>query len=137
MLERLLIVTLLIAAGVAAYCAFRSWHVRRAQAAAPTDPILRESKPGVPTIVYFTTPGCVPCKTQQQPALQKLQERLGEQIHIVKIDAAEQPEAAERWGVFTAPTTFVVDGRGQVREVNHGVAGTDHLLRQIELAQAA
>jgi thiol-disulfide isomerase/thioredoxin len=137
MLERLLIVTLLLAVGVAAYGAFRAWHVRRAQAAAPTDPILREVKRGVPTIIYFTTPGCVPCRTQQQPALQRLQERLGEGIQIVRIDAAEQPEAAERWGVFTAPTTFIVDGQGQVKGVNHGVAGTDHLLRQLNLAQAA
>jgi thiol-disulfide isomerase/thioredoxin len=137
MLERLLIVTVLIAAGIAAYCAFRCWHIRRAQAAAPSDPILQATKPGVPTIIYFTTPGCVPCRTQQQPALQRLQERLGDAIQIVKIDAAEQPEAAERWGVFTAPTTFIVDGKGQVRGVNHGVAGTDHMLKQLDLANAA
>lgn len=135
MLERLLLVFALLALGALAYCAFRRYHVRSVAAHAATDPLLRDLKPDVPAIVYFTTPGCVPCKTQQSPALERLQAELGEAIQIVRVDASEDSAAAERWGVFSAPTTFVIDPRQQVRQVNHGVADTYTLLRQLEQAR--
>jgi thiol-disulfide isomerase/thioredoxin len=134
MAERLLIVVVLFALGAAAYCAFRCLHVRRAARSAATDPLLRDLKPGIPAVLYFTTPLCVPCRTQQQPALARLQAELGEAVQIVRVDAAEDPEAAARWGVFTAPTTFILDRRGQPRAVNHGVTETAQLRHQIEAA---
>jgi thioredoxin 1 len=97
-----------------------------------TDPVLRCLKPNVPAIVYFTTPTCVPCRTQQQPALARLQTELGDHVQIVSIDAAENPDIADRWGVFSAPTTFVLDSQGKPRQVNHGVADADKLRRQIQ-----
>jgi thioredoxin-like negative regulator of GroEL len=96
---------------------------------APLDPILQDTQRGIPTIVYFTTPGCVPCKTQQQPALARLKANSDQPIQIIQIDAAEQPEVAQRWGVMTAPTTFVLDAQGKPRAVNYGVAD-EHKLRQ-------
>ena len=132
MIERIILTMVFSAVAVLAYRAFSRYHVWRAAAGAITDPILSDLKPGVPAIVYFTTPMCVPCRTQQQPALTRLQTELGDNIQIVKIDATQDSAAADRWGVFSAPTTFVLDGYKHVREVNHGVADTPKLRRQID-----
>jgi thiol-disulfide isomerase/thioredoxin len=88
-------------------------------------------RPGTFVLVYFTTPACVPCKTVQRPAIQKLSTILGDGLQVLEIDASRQPEVANRWGVLSVPTTFVIDTRGQVRHINHGVARTDQLLMQI------
>jgi thioredoxin 1 len=93
---------------------------------------LETIRPGIPAILYFTTPTCVPCKTVQRPALAKLQERLGDSIQVIEIDAAAQPELANYWGVLSVPTTFIIDRRGKPRRVNHGVSGADKLKKQIE-----
>ena len=133
MIERVVVTLLLLAVGFVVYAGLRRYQVRRAASTASTDPILRDLKPNVPAIVYFTTPTCVPCRTQQQPALTLLQRELGDDhIQIVEIDATEYPDAADRWGVFSAPTTFVLDVHGTPRKVNHGVANTDKLKRQLQ-----
>jgi thioredoxin-like negative regulator of GroEL len=132
MIERLVVTLLLVAIGIVLYGGLRRYHVRRVTATVVADPILRNLKPNVPAIVYFTTPTCVPCRTQQQPALARLQTELGDHIQIVRIDAAEHPDVADRWGVFSAPTTFVLDSQGRPRQVNHGVADADKLRRQIQ-----
>ncbi len=133
MLERLLLVAVLAAAGLIIYRLYTRRHVQRV-ASAPRDLLLHGLREGVPTIVYFTTPQCMPCKTQQLPALQTLQTELGERLQVVRVDATEQPEAAERWGVFSVPTTFVLDRQGQAREVNYGVADAAKLRRQLQAA---
>ena len=133
MIERVVVAVLLLAVGFVVYGGLRRYQVRRVASNASTDPILRDLKPNIPTIVYFTTPTCVPCRTQQQPALMLLQRELGDDhIQIVEIDATEHPDAADRWGVFCAPTTFLLDARGEPREVNHGVADADKLKRQLQ-----
>jgi thiol-disulfide isomerase/thioredoxin len=88
------------------------------------------------TLLYFTAPGCVPCKTVQRPAIQRLLEQMGDALEVIEIDASAQPEMANQWGVMSVPTTFVIDAQGAPRYVNHGVATLDKLLRQInELKQ--
>lgn len=131
MVERLLIVLALAAVGVCLYrCVYRR-QMARARHIAPTDPLLQPFQPGVPAIVYFTTPFCVPCQTQQGPTIQRLQTELGERVQVFRIDASSDPAAAERWGVFSAPTTFILDGGGQPLAVNHGVADGETLRRQL------
>lgn len=88
-------------------------------------------QPGKPAILYFTTPSCRPCQTVQKPALRALQEQLGEQVHIIEVNAAEQQELACQWRVLSVPTTFVIDARGKTRFVNQGAAGLDQLLHQL------
>ena len=131
MLERLLITLFLLAVGTAVYYLFVHNQIRRTSVFAQTDPLLLALKPGVPIILYFTTPTCAPCQTQQTPALARLQSEMGDSVQIVRVDATEHPEDADRWGVFSAPTTFVIDASGHTRAINHGVADDHKLKRQL------
>ena len=88
-------------------------------------------RPGAFVLVYFTTPNCVPCKTVQRPAINRLSQILGERLQVLEIDASQQPEVASRWGVLSVPTTFVIGPGGDVRHVNHGVTRAEQLLMQI------
>ena len=132
MIERLGVAIVLLIIGFLAYQVLRRYHIRKTAATSSQDPILSNLKPGVPAIVYFTTPGCIPCVTQQQPALKRLQTQLGDEIQVIQIDASEHSEVADRWGVFSAPTTFILDNLKQVRDVNYGVADTPKLIRQLD-----
>ena len=88
--------------------------------------------PGIPTILYFTTPTCVACKTTQRPALVRLQERLGSSIQVIQVDASERSEVADYWGVLSVPTTFIIDPQGRPRRVNHGVTSAQKLEMQLK-----
>lgn len=137
MLERLIIAGLLIVVGSMGYLLYQRVHMMRLSQSAHIDPILSNVKTGISTIVYFTTPMCIPCKTQQQPTLSKLQTELGEDgVQIVQIDATQDPSAAERWGVMSAPTTFILDKSFQPKHINHGVADINKLKRQLGIIAA-
>ena len=88
--------------------------------------------PDKPVLVYFTTPDCVPCKTVQRPAIDRVAGVLGEKLAVIEINAYEQPDLAKTWGVMSVPTTFVLDARGEARYVNNGVARAEKLLEQIQ-----
>jgi thioredoxin 1 len=88
--------------------------------------------PKKPTIVYFTTPDCAPCKTVQRPALQKLADLLGEKLHVIEIDASEHPDVARTWGVMSVPTTFLLDEKGTAKYVNNGVVRLEKLMEQVK-----
>lgn len=93
---------------------------------------LESIQPGIPAILYFTTPACAPCKTVQRPALARLQERLGDGVQVIEVDASTRPDLADYWGVLSVPTTFVIDSQGRPRRVNPGVTSAEKMLRQIE-----
>ena len=121
---------ILIAAAIAgAYRAVNRLIIARAQTKRLG---LEGIRPGIPAVLYFTTPSCVPCKTVQRPALARLQERLNDSIQVIEIDAAVRPDLANYWGVLSVPTTFIIDGRGRPRRVNHGVSSAEKLEEQIE-----
>ncbi len=92
---------------------------------------------GVPALVYFTTPTCAPCRLQQTPILQTLAHRWGDRLHIVRIDATEYPELASKWGVFSVPTTFVLDSHGETQHVHNGVVAEAVLTQQLGFTEAA
>lgn len=99
-------------------------------------PLTSGQRPAAATLLYFTAPGCAPCKTVQRPAIQRLLEQMGDAVEVIEIDASAQPEMANQWGVISVPTTFIIDAQGAPRYVNHGVATLDKLSRQInELKQ--
>ena len=103
-------------------------RVRHSKAGADLLP----ARPGIPTVVYFTTPDCAPCRTVQRPALNALQAQMRGRLQVIEIDASARPDLASRWGVLSVPTTFILDAGGQVRHVNHGSTRADKLSQQIE-----
>jgi len=127
-LTRAAIALLLIVGSVGLVWVYQRWARLRTFGLLPE---LGPLRPGASTLVYFTTPGCVPCKTVQRPAINKLSQILGDRLQVLEIDASERPDLASRWGVLSVPTTFVIDPRGQVLHVNHGVTRAEQLLHQI------
>ena len=131
MLDRLLIAFIIIICGTVGWILFNRISLWRVGAKSASDPLLASLQPHTPVIVYFTTPFCAPCKTLQSPALAELKGELHESIQIVQVDATERPDVADRWGVFSAPTTFVLDQDRILRHVNRGVATAETLKRQL------
>ena len=131
MLERFLITLGLALLGICVFAAFRYDHLRRASKAAVAI--------GKPAILYFRSDMCAPCTTQGR-FLQQLQAEFGDRIVVEKVDADVEQAKAERYGVFTLPTTLIVDPKGTVRHANSGLAVTRKLagqLRTVELGAAA
>jgi len=86
----------------------------------------------IPTILYFTTDMCAPCKLVQTPAIEQLKDELGaESLKVVTIDAIQDSDEAEKWGVMTTPTTIVLDTERKPRFVNNRVAQAHQLREQI------
>ncbi|GAB4479798.1 MAG: hypothetical protein OHK0031_00430 [Anaerolineales bacterium] len=90
-------------------------------------------RPGLPALIYFTTPTCAPCKTVQRPAIERLKTNLGRAFQVIEVDASARPEVAQAWGVLSVPTTFIIDADGKARHVNHGVTSAEKLIQQLEL----
>jgi thiol-disulfide isomerase/thioredoxin len=122
MLERLLLTVTLTLAGAVAFALFRYFHLRRASQATVAI--------GKPAILYFRSDACAPCSTQGR-FLQQLQAEFGDRIVVEKVDADVEQAKTERYGVFTLPTTLIVDPQGMVRHVNYGLADTRKLASQL------
>lgn len=130
MVSRLLVAATIVGAGLIVYSLLNKHTLARNDGRISQFPSYQQ---GVPAILYFTTPTCVPCKTIQRPALQKLKESLGERIQIIEVDASTNTELASTWGVLSVPTTYVFDEKGHSRHVNHGVVMADQLFQQLEI----
>ncbi len=131
-LTRLFIALLIAAAGFGLYWLVNRALLRRARRA---ELGLESLKPGIPAILYFTTPDCAPCKTVQRPALDELRALLGDGLQVIEVDAAAEHQLADYWGVLSVPTTFIIDSRGRPRHVNLGATRAAQLLRQLEQAE--
>lgn len=132
MIARLVILLIAGLVVVLAYRGLRRYQIRRAARIALDDPLLATMRPGVPAILYFTSPMCAPCRTQQRPALQQLQAELGNTVQVIEVNALENAAEASRWGVLSVPTTFILDGHGRLREINNGVARKEKLRHQLQ-----
>jgi hypothetical protein len=112
---------------------FRAWRGRRLVLASPSGaarhlPVNGEG----PYVLYFTGDSCTVCKTHQEPALA----RLGS-VRIDKVDAVVERELADRFHVYTLPTTVVIAPDGQALHVNYGYASAPKLERQLAEARRA
>ncbi len=134
MLMRLMVAALLLTIGTGGFFILKAVRLGRAARIAGTDPLLGNIHPGLPTILYFTTPDCLTCKYAQSPALEQLKEEMGDSINIVKVDATVDIEAANRWKIRTVPTTYVLNGSGVPVEVNQGAMDAPRLRAQIAAA---
>lgn len=145
--QRLGLALALIAAGWALFRLVSLVNLRAAAQAAGRAPVSDEPRDsqagnglfevGRPAIVYFTTPQCVTCKSVQRPALRRLQDRLGDALQVVEIDATQRPDLASAWKVMSVPTTFVIDAQGKPRQVNFGATSTEKLYEQLAQTAAA
>lgn len=135
MLERLLLVLAIAIALVVIYHIARRLSLRRRSRYGLE---LEQYHVGRPAILYFTTPGCAPCMTIQRPALEQIADLYGKKIQIIEINALVQTQLADRWGVLSVPTTFIIDDQGRPRGVNHGIAKAEKLIHQlIEVSSGA
>ena len=132
---RLFMTVLLLGGGMGLYVlANRLLMMRIRHQAQPAHADLPDYQPGIPAVLYFTTPGCVPCKTMQRPALQRIKEQMGARVAVIEVNAQERPDLASRWGVLSVPTTFILDARGEPKHINHGVTRAEKLVEQIRQA---
>lgn len=127
MVERLLLSLVIALMAVALLLVTRYIHMRRASRHA-ADVLGGRSRP---TILYFRSENCGPCKAQSHH-LRQLEKDLGDRLAVREIDAERQSDLAARYGIFTLPTTLVTDGNGQVRHINYGLAASATLARQVE-----
>src|SRR4029077_10320524 len=103
------------------------WRARRARVSAIGVPVA----PAVePYILYFTGENCSVCRTHQEPALAKLSG-----VRIDKVDAIAERELADRFHVYTLPTTVVMSAEGRSLNVNYGYAPANKLERQLTEAR--
>jgi hypothetical protein len=119
----------LAAAGtvVLAAASLELWRSRHARARALGAPAATAA---APYILYFTGENCAICRTHQEPALSKL---VG--VRIDKVDAIAERELADRFHVYTLPTTVVMSPEGRSFHVNYGYAPTNKLERQLAEAR--
>jgi thiol-disulfide isomerase/thioredoxin len=132
MIERVEISGVVIAVGIALYWGWVRMQLWRLRKTTPQTPGLESLNAGRPAILYFSSPGCVPCQVAQEPALDALESELGAGLQVIKIDATAEPAVADYWGVLSVPTTFVIDHLGRPRRVNHGVASAARLRGQLK-----
>ena len=105
----------------------RAWAWRGRRAALQSEGVVAR---GAPYVLYFTGPNCTICHTHQEPALERL-----EDVIVDKVDAIERADLAEKFRVYTVPTTVVIDAAGRPAAVNYGYAPAEKLRKQLDLAR--
>ena len=108
----------------------RSQLARRRAVGVRVVPAARPAASIEPYILYFTGEGCTVCRTHQEPALSKLGS-----VRIDKVDAIAERTLADRFHVYTLPTTVVMSSEGEAVHVNYGYAPAPKLERQLAEAR--
>lgn len=87
-------------------------------------------KGDTPVLVDFYTDWCAPCK-MMAPILKELKSEMGENIHIIKIDAEKNADAAIRYQVRGVPT-LILFHKGNILWQQAGVVQAKQLQQIIE-----
>jgi thioredoxin-like negative regulator of GroEL len=82
-------------------------------------------------LLVFTSPTCAPCKFQQLPILDRILLDWRDKIEVEIVDVTEKPDVAAQYGVWSLPTTIVLDAQRKVIAINQGVAHEYKLREQI------
>ena len=127
MLIRLFITAIFLLIGFAGFFTLRYTHTRRANGTR-SQLVLAT---GSPSLLYFRSDNCAPCVAQGRH-LEILEDKLGDKISIMKIDADREHQLAPEYGVFTLPTTFLLDSSGKVQQINYGLTTVSKLIQQME-----
>jgi thioredoxin 1 len=123
MFERILIAIAIVGLGIVAYQLFL--HAQRRRAARRSRDRAATGRSG---LLVFTSPTCAPCKLQQLPIIDRILVDWRDKIEVDIIDVTQQPELAAQYGVWSLPTTIVLDEQRKVVAINQGVAA-EHKLR--------
>lgn len=86
---------------------------------------------GRPLLLAFTSTDCTACHAAQRPALEEVTARLGDGVEIREVDVLAEREITASFGVFSIPSTVVMDAAGRVVAFNTGVAPAERLLAQL------
>jgi thioredoxin 1 len=122
MVERLVLALVLGLLSTGAFTLFRHDHLRRASKLAPAT--------GKPLLLYFRSDTCAPCVAQGH-YVRQLQAEYGDRFLIRKVDVEAEQAITERYGVFTLPTTLIVDSSGAVKHANYGLTDAVKLASQL------
>jgi thioredoxin 1 len=126
MFERILLAAVIVALGVLAYRGILLRQHRRAE---------RRSRERAATgrsgLLVFTSPTCAPCKLQQLPIVDRILIDWHDKIEVEIIDVTQQPDMAAQYGVWSLPTTIVLDTQRNVVAINQGVAPEYKLRAQL------
>lgn len=129
MWERILITAAIVGLGVLAYQLFLQAQRRRAARRS-----LDRAATGRAAVLAFTSPMCAPCKLQQLPIIDRILLDWRDKIEVEIVDITEKPEVAAQYGVWSLPTTIVLDAQRKVIAINQGVAFERRLREQIARA---
>lgn len=132
MFDRIVVAVALVGLGVIGYqvllLAQRRWASNGSK---------RGAVSGRSALLVFTSPTCGPCKLQQMPIVNRLMLDWHDKIELRVIDVTEQPDVASQYGVWSLPTTIVLDANRTVVAINQGVAGERKLREQFERVNAS
>ena len=138
MVERLvwlLVFGLLLAITVLIWRRYQVHQASRLSLAALPGELLGLSLGPGPAVLYFTTSTCAQCRNHQAPALARMQARWPD-FQLVQLDAVDHRALADYYHVMTVPTTVVLNARRRPVAINHGLAGDERLMDQLNLAAA-
>jgi thiol-disulfide isomerase/thioredoxin len=136
--ERVVLVAALAALTAIAVIVVRRWNARRVtalqQSPTPWHRLGLESD-GRRTLIAFSTPSCASCHKAQAPAIDLVQARVGaDELRVISVDAASQPDVAKAFGIMTVPSTVVIGQSGRIVAVNQGFASSGQLVEQVQHA---
>ena len=142
MLERAALLAglaILLAATVVAVRAWSSRRLRRMRSHGEHQlwSALGESPDGRPSLVVFSTPGCIACRTAQYPAVEVVASRFGAGLRVMTVDIADRPAVGRAFNVLTAPTTVVLAGDGRIQSFNQGFAPAEMFAAQVSALAAS
>ena len=132
MWERVLMAIAIVGLGVLAY-----QLILQAQRRCAARGSLGRAATGRAAVLAFTSPTCAPCKLQQLPIIDRILLDWHDKIEVEIVDVTEKPEAATQYGVWSLPTTIVLDAQRKVIAINQGVAHEYRLREQIARANGA
>lgn len=81
-------------------------------------------------LVDFWAPWCGPCK-MIAPLLDELDEEIGDQLKIVKVNVDENPETASQYGIMSIPTLLVMKNSEVVDKIVGAGQPKEALLEKI------
>lgn len=124
MIERLLLTILIAAVALGTYLLMQAWHKQRiGRVSAVANPL--------PLLLYFRGESCAACPTQSR-FVEQVAQQFSSRLQIKTIDAEQEPEVAAAYGIFSLPTTIVMDTSGAVKHINYGLTYPQKLAQQLE-----